>query len=304
MAMALYERLIDELGPYLFEVELCNWGEPMLARDLEAMIEHASRAGIATQFTTNLSLRIDADRARALVESGLSVLGVSIDGATQKTYEAYRVRGDLALVLDNCRLIAEAKQRAGSRTPLLIWSFHGFPHNVDELDEARRRAEDLGMTFAATKGWVRGEDWSAGKRFPDVIKVDGGPCSFLWRQAIVNNDGGVAPCCGTFESTDDMGTLATDGRPGADSFADVWNNERFRRARRMFGANAAETSHADHVCAGCPMTRAARARQTFLDAGGQPSSFRSSYVSNDMYNYFWSRIRAMEEPIRLRRPRA
>src|ERR1041385_6072146 len=113
MSVELFSWLMDELGPTLFEVELHNWGEPLLGKNVFAFIRLARAAGVSATISSNMSLELeDADIDR-IVESGLSVLGASIDGATQESYEKYRVRGNLALALDNCRRIAAAKRRLG-----------------------------------------------------------------------------------------------------------------------------------------------------------------------------------------------
>jgi MoaA/NifB/PqqE/SkfB family radical SAM enzyme len=119
-----------ELGPTLFEVELHNWGEPLLGKHVFEMIELASACGVSTTISTNFSIPFDDARAERLVSSGLAGLGVSIDGASQAVYEQYRVRGDLALVLENCKKVVDARRRLGSVTPALYWSFRVCPHNV------------------------------------------------------------------------------------------------------------------------------------------------------------------------------
>src|SRR2546426_7965520 len=124
LSLEFYRQLLAELGPYLWQIEFHNWGEPLLNRNLCAMIAEASARGISTSICTNLSLPLDAGRAEALVGSGLKLLGLSIDGARQATYEQYRVGGRLDLVLQNCRLLTAAKRRLGSRTPRITWSFH------------------------------------------------------------------------------------------------------------------------------------------------------------------------------------
>src|SRR5262249_34366480 len=112
-----FTALMDVLGSYLLEVEFTNWGEPLLNQHLEDMVEVAARSGTTTTFSTNFSFPFTPQRAERLVRSGLTSLGVSIDGARQETYEQYRVGGDLALVLRNCELVQDAKRRLGSRRP-------------------------------------------------------------------------------------------------------------------------------------------------------------------------------------------
>ncbi|HWP66145.1 MAG TPA: radical SAM protein [Candidatus Limnocylindria bacterium] len=290
MPLALYERLLDELGPYLFEIEFHNWGEPLLAKHLVPMIERAARLGIATTVSTNFSMPFDAERAEALVRSGLSLLGVSIDGARQATYEQYRVRGDLELVLQNCRLVRDARRRLGSPTPRLIWEFHVFAHNAADVPLARAMAAELEMEISVDKGWVVGEEWDRGGDFAYFFNPRPYRCPFLWRHAVVNNDGGVAPCCGTFYAEDDRGRLATAaGVPGAASFREVWNNDKFALARRFFDARTGSEAERRDVCFDCPITVSYELLKQHRAAGGRRADFQVPYSTNDCFNYFWER---------------
>jgi organic radical activating enzyme len=298
----LYQKLMDELGDYLFELEFYNWGEPLLHKQLETMVADASRRGISTTVSTNFSLPFDAERAERLVRSGLAVLGVSIDGARQETYERYRVRGKLAKVLENCRLVADAKTRLGSSTPRMVWEFHVFEHNVDDVLEATRLARELGMEIAVTKGWTLGAEWNPASeyRFP-WYPVPPQRCQFLWHRAVVNNDGGVAPCCGTFYDDDDMGRLAigTAELGTAAAFADIWNGERFRAARAFYAQRTG--GDATHPCYECPVTRIWEHWGFHRGLGGTLANFDPGYGTNECFNYFWDR-RPARPTSRARRP--
>jgi hypothetical protein len=100
------------------------------------------------------------------------MLGVSIDGARQETYERYRVRGDLETVLRNCRLLAGARRRLGSATPQLVWEFHVFPHNTGDVAAATALAADLGMEIAvSTLLWNRWRGHLAGGGDPATFRA-------------------------------------------------------------------------------------------------------------------------------------
>ena len=290
MSLDCYRHLLDELGDYLMQLVFYNWGEPLLAKNLVPMIDEAHRRGISTIVSTNFSLPFTAEKAEALVGSGLDVLGVSLDGAEQRTYEQYRVGGKLDLVLENCRLIRDAKIRLGSRTPRVIWEFHVFPHNTADVESARRMAADLDMDFVASKGWVIGPDWDPSGRAVQPPPIMPFPCMFLWESVVVNNDGGVAPCCGTFYSEDDMGTLSFEpDRKSPSSFFEVWNNSRFQQARAFFRNRGPASQAGNHVCHACPVTLEWEGYQRFLSDGGLPQHFKPKYGTNERYNYFWDR---------------
>jgi organic radical activating enzyme len=297
MSLELYDRLLDELGDYLFTLEFFNWGEPLLAKHVFDMVARATARGISTTISTNFSFPFDAERAERLVASGLQVLGVSIDGARQETYEQYRVRGRLDTVLHNVALVREARQRLAATTPRLVWEYHVFPHNVDDIETARARAAELGMDLAVSKGWTVGAEWdpSSPHRF-FWYPTPPARCRFLWQDAVVHNEGGVAPCCGTYYPSDDVGRLATaPGEGGAARFADVWNGEKMRQARAMFRHRGAPDMPRDHVCYDCPVTVIWERWQAH-QASGTTAPFAAGYGTNDCFNYFWNRRPPADAP--------
>lgn len=298
--LALYHRLLEELGDYLWQIELCNWGEPILNRDTVPMIAAAVQRGISTLISTNFSVPFDIQRAEALVTSGLQVLGVSIDGARQETYEQYRVGGVLPTVLHNCQLMTQAKQRLGSATPRMVWAFHIFPFNREDVEPARARAAELGMEFHASRGRVVGEDWDPDARMVPHEHVEPAPCPFLWHSAVVFSDGGVAPCRGSFFPHDDMGTMKIGS--AAAPFRDIWNGERFQLARRFYQHRTGTEAERQHICFNCPHTIDYQHYRSHRRTGGTREEWSPSITSNRRYNYFWSR-RPAGAPERPRVPR-
>ena len=290
MSIEFFLKLLDELGPYLLECEFYNWGEPLLGKSIYPMIEAAAARGISTTVSTNFSVPFTEADAERLVRSGLTVLGVSIDGARQATYEQYRVRGNLEQVLANCRLVRDAKRRLGAARPRMIWEFHSFPHNVDDVPLARQLAAELEMDISVSPGWVIDSDWDGGSVVDWPMTPLPFRCPFLWGATVVNTDGGVAPCCGTFYREDDCAQLAVaPGAPGATRFADVWNNEQFTLARRFFTAREGTPEEREHVCYDCPTTHLYEHYQRHLSAGGTWMDYTVPIKTNAAYNYFWHR---------------
>lgn len=291
MPMDVYRRMIDELGDYALMLDFYNWGEPLLNKNLPEMIGLASSKGIATVISTNFSVPFDQARAEALVASGLGVLGAGIDGASQETLVQYRVGAKFSKIMENMNLLVDAKKRLRSTTPEIYWSFHIFEHNRHEIEKARAMAEELGVKFAATKGWVAGEAWDPNDefQFPSGAPPLPERCKYLWTYAIVNNDGRVAPCSACFYETDDFGSVASS------AFKEVWNNKDFQEARRLFGSQESSSHGKSLVCHDCPQTLTWDEYQAHRAQGLPKSSFRSSYTTNDWFNYFFSR-RPVRQP--------
>lgn len=71
-------------------------------------------------------------------------------------------------------------------------------------------------------------------------------CSWPWRSSVVNWDGEVVTCCGSFDPKEDMGNVFEQ------PFAKVWNGKKYRMARRSFKRPLTDNQAQDNPCATCP----------------------------------------------------
>ena len=100
MTYESYQRIIDELDRWLYKVRFYSWGEPLMHEDICRMIGYAAERNIGTEVSSHLNILKEND-ARRIVESGLEMLIISLDGADEKTYSQYRVGGDFNKVPEN-----------------------------------------------------------------------------------------------------------------------------------------------------------------------------------------------------------
>ncbi len=82
-----FKKIVDPLSDTLLGISLSNYGEPLWCEDLTKMIEYANNKNVGTMFPTNLSVPLSDDKAEKLVRSGLDMIMVSLNGATQETYD-------------------------------------------------------------------------------------------------------------------------------------------------------------------------------------------------------------------------
>ena len=140
-----FHALLRLYGPSAIGIYFCNYGEPLLNLNTPKLIRRAKSYLMATALSTSLSVR--RFDAKAYVESGLDLMILSVDGATQPVYETFRRNGNLELVIDNIRSLVEAKRLLGRRTPVLSWNFLAFEHNKHEIPAAERMARKLGVNL-------------------------------------------------------------------------------------------------------------------------------------------------------------
>ncbi len=138
-----YTALLSAYGPYAIQITLCNYGEPLMNPATPGFVRQAKSFLATTTLSTNMTAKKFDAEAWAL--SGLDIMTLSIDGATQAVYERYRRKGDIDQIFRNIRSLVEAKRRLGRATPLLSWQFLAFEHNAHEIDAAISMARELGV---------------------------------------------------------------------------------------------------------------------------------------------------------------
>lgn len=257
MALQDMRRIVDQIAPYAYRIELYNWGEPLLHPHIVDMIRYASDKRIAVGLSSNLN-RLEPETARHLVESGLSQLVVSIDGSSQETYAAYRRGGQLDRVLANLRLLIETRRQAGSHRPFVIWRMLVGKHNEHDVEAVRQLAREMGVDGFATDAlfvntrdpeqvqeWLPTDAQYRAASYRQEQPQNQWACDELWESMVVNWDGGVAPCCWLHDPRFDFGNAITH------TVREVWNGPYYVSARRALGRRKIGPGDVETVCHRC-----------------------------------------------------
>mgnify|MGYP003668610361 FL=1 len=287
LSMELMDNVLDELGDKLFLIMFYNYGEPLLNPNLHQYIRKATDKNIATEVHSNLSLTLSDQRIEQLLSSGLNRISASIDGYSQEAYEIHRVGGNVELVRENLKRLATARDKLGADTDI-YYKYLVFKHNEHEIEDARKFAEDIGVIFSTADAMIHDQAWlpshreheepyfstkelgeimerwkEAGKedyffeheshQFWNAVPKNFGEhlprtCGWHYGFSVIAAGGPVAPCCASSKDKDDFGTIV----PGKTSFADIWNNELYRKSRNAMAGKPSEAmDHVDTVCMRC-----------------------------------------------------
>ncbi len=177
MDMATYNAVAAAF-PYLRQVYLDAWGEPLLHPRIWEMADIARAAGCSVGITTNGTL-IDREVAGRLVK-GVDVVGISIDGATAAIYEKIRRGAKFEEVVANVRLLAGArKELRPGRLPLISLLFLKNSRNIHELPAMLDLAAELGadeiiasnLTFVAKPEFESWKAYSLQAPSPEYLSI-------------------------------------------------------------------------------------------------------------------------------------
>jgi|GEM_PF-2202970 len=217
--------------PWVSDIELSNWGEVFLNKELEQILRHAHRKHVWLRIDNGANLdRVSDQVLEGLVKYKLRSLSCSIDGASQEVYSVYRVDGNFDRVIAHIRQINDFKKKYRSPYPALQWQFVAFGHNAHEISKARDMARELGMSFYLKLSWddLYMETFSP-IRDRELIKKESGlgvadrreyemkfgrdyiapSCHQLWLRPQINFDGRLLGCC--INHWDDFGNVFTNG---------------------------------------------------------------------------------------------
>jgi MoaA/NifB/PqqE/SkfB family radical SAM enzyme len=135
-------RIVDQL-PRLQRVLLHGIGEPLLNPQLFEMIAYLKGRGITVVFNSDAIGLTDRKR-RALVQSGLDELRVSMDAATPETFRRIRGVPMFHRVVENTSALVALQRELGAVTPRVSLWFTIMKENVRELPDFIRLAGKIG----------------------------------------------------------------------------------------------------------------------------------------------------------------
>ena len=218
MDLDLFKSLIDQAQGHCEAVTLASRGEPLVCRDIEAMLSYCRDKFLGFKMNTNASL-LDERRCHAILQSGMTTLVFSADAAAEPLYSQLRVGGKLHRVVANIRKFQEirAKHYPDSR---LITRVSGVKVQDDQdLDEMEAFWGELvdQVAFVAYNPWEN--------TYLMPVNDLSTPCSDLWRRMFVWFDGTVNPCDVDYKSTLSVGNAREQ------SLSEIWQSKAYGRLR-------------------------------------------------------------------------
>jgi MoaA/NifB/PqqE/SkfB family radical SAM enzyme len=168
----VYARMVDDLRGCLMFALFWDWGEPLLHPRIADMVRHATRRRIKTVISTNGTGGNSLRRLEALVDAGLDVIIVCIDGADQATYERYRRGGRLSDALTTIERLTEARCRQGAK---LVIEFRTLANRYNEaqLPQLLGMAEASGCDVFSVKS-LRPYDYRGHDVDGELVPLDAG----------------------------------------------------------------------------------------------------------------------------------
>ena len=141
---AIFNRLASQFPrfPSLESVMFGGIGEPTLHPGIFSMVRKVKGLGLRAEMVTN-GTRMDGAWIDELISSGLDTLWVSLDGATEKSYEDIRQGAGFAGIMENLERLRRLNARAPRPVEVGI-AFVLLRRNLADLKDLDKLARTVG----------------------------------------------------------------------------------------------------------------------------------------------------------------
>jgi pyruvate-formate lyase-activating enzyme len=228
MSRELFDSILDDCDRGVELIQLFGMGEPLLDPHLDSRIEACSQKGISTNIATNATL-LTRERARSLLESGLSEITFSLSTMRPEVFRRLRPGAKYAQVVRNVMTFLDEKRRSKSHVHVTVEALRTRLTWTECDAVAYHWSREPGVDAVR----IRRDEFGA---VPDPVGEREDPeqrkavCLYLWQgPLLIRADGQMFPCC----------VAGLQGEPMANanqiSFVDFWTGKQMADLRSRHG---------------------------------------------------------------------
>lgn len=232
MDYEIARKIIDEMAPHADTFVLHIWGESLLHPRIFDIIKYCQKYNVRTELSTNTSL-LNEDISRNIIDSGLSMIYLCVDGATKETYEHVRKNGDYEKAIKNVedflRIKNEMNHGRNKKEPFVNLQIIVMSETKDEIETFKKRWSIEGVDKINVKPL---DTW--GGQIPEIniLKANSGKkpdkrfhCPNLWYHAHIYFDGTLVCCDRDFDAKYPLGNVK-------DGVMKAWNGLKMQELRK------------------------------------------------------------------------
>jgi len=235
MTLETFKRIVDEIEGNVEFVSLASRGEPLMCRDLPAMLNFAFGKFLNLKVNTNASI-LTEERSHALLSGSVRTVVFSADAAEEPLYSQLRVNGKLEKVLRNIERFEQIRQDQYPDSKVITRVSGVFVNKEQDLEKMIK----LWGGMVDQISFVRYNPWENVYQAPPSNVI--APCSDLWRRLFIWFDGRVNPCDTDYKSELSVGDI------WQNDIRAIWSGPDYQALRV---AHQSEKRSSLHPCRNC-----------------------------------------------------
>ena len=246
LAFESFEKTFLPISYVLLNVIFSGWGEPLLNPATPEMIRSVSSNGVSSYLNTNGTLL--AENASKLLDANLSIIKISLDGATSKSVHLYNDKFTFQKTVKGTEQLCELKAKGHYKHPIIIGQFVISEETASEMESLEKWALSLGVDQVKFRrmhhtmpGQRNRQDLYATHDFEEILKnenmitsenlswthVD---CSNPWDSFFLSSSGKIGLC--SFDPYL-QGQLS---HAGEQAISEIWNADYLQTVRMWHSA--------------------------------------------------------------------
>jgi len=261
---------IKEIYPYLQEINVFGFGESLVDKRFFNILADIP-PHIRKKYVSN-GLLINAQAAEKMVDLQLHELFISLDSATEETFQFVRGQKGFQRIIENIKELNRIKKEKNSQYPIISLAYTFYRRNIEEFFQFMELAHSLEIPritgdylivyrpelekeslfydqekantlFPQFRERAKelGIELIIPKTFEESAKEEASTqlieCYEPWEFIYFRADGKIGPCCVNDIQLGDLNTM---------SFDEIWNGAKYQAFRKMVN-----TTRKDPNCAQC-----------------------------------------------------
>ncbi len=233
---------IDGFTQQVYEIHRVGGNIELIKKNLETLAKTRDRLGAKTQIVYKMLIFAHNEHEISMAQHYCNSIGVGF------TCEHAAVPDESWMSQERREnLPANFNRKEVSDSKSAQWLVHALGKSILFAQQLASAIRLRSWTRAA----LATEQQRLNVLYPDKKGLSEFPkfCSWHYAYSVITAGGPVAPCCSTGKAMDDFGQVTK----GKTSFADVWNNNKYRRVRGATDGMGAATERT--ICEPCRFPR-------------------------------------------------
>lgn len=222
MDLFLFKKIIDDISGFVESVDLDLIGESVMHPGISEMIRYCKKAGIKTTLNSNMS-NVNKGLAKLLVDSGLDMLIMSIDGVHKDTYESIRHRACFEKTKENIITLLQLNSKNLYKVVQMVY----IKNNMYEAGRFIKDWCNKGANFVRIQPYQNVDRQNTELNALPMRLIDyKKPCIHPWKKIAICWDGTAVLCCNDYDKFEIVGDITKQ------SIFEIWNGRLMQDRRR------------------------------------------------------------------------
>ncbi len=244
MSFKDFKKIIDDIKGFIWKLDIHNFGEPLMNKDIFKMIKYANSKGLRTEIATNITL-LNKEKIKKLLESKLDIITLSFGSPTKQGYESIRVPAKFENTFANLKLFCEMKNNSNKIKPYTKLQMILTKKTEKEKEEFVKLAKSLKINEINIKTLGINTNWPKNKlkKLWKNMAPKNEETRYKWTKGILSLkrptqtclrsdtsvilwNGTVCPCCRDYNGDVNFGNAIEE------NFRTIWNSEKYKNMRK------------------------------------------------------------------------